>query len=236
MNLYASIAQRKSCRKYDMAPLGHDFIKKMEEALQGFERLFPDLPISYRFTSKVKGSFHVDAPHYLVISGHGKQGEAESVGFLFQQLVLWLDAMEIGSVWLGGSKDTEQSRSDDIIILAFGRTTEPVHRTLDAFKRKPIDTITNAPDDSCIQAAHLAPSGVNTQPWFFEKQTDSVLLYKQKLKLPLSLLYKHSDVDMGIALCHYALACKEAGIPFHFRRETALPDKPGYLPFGVIEK
>ncbi|ULQ59746.1 hypothetical protein K7I13_15040 [Brucepastera parasyntrophica] len=236
MDLYHSIAQRKSCRKYETQPLEHSIINEIEDAIKGFDVLCPSVPLEYRFSKKTKGRFNAEAPQYLVISGQGKAGEMENTGFLFEQLVLWLDAMEIGSVWLGSSKDLEtQNTEKDIITLAFGRTTEQVHRTKDKFVRKPIGKITNAPDDVCIQAAHLAPSGVNTQPWYFEKKGGKVMVYEQKLKPPVSLMYKLSDIDMGIALCHYALACKETGKPFQFSRVTEMPAKPGYLPFGIIE-
>jgi hypothetical protein len=155
---------------------------------------------------------------------------------MYQQLVLWLDANDIGSVWLGSVKDAETTDNDnhnDIITLAFGKSAENVHRAQKDFARKPITEITNAPDDICIQAAHLAPSGVNTQPWYFEKNTKDVLVYQRKLKPPLSLMYKLSDLDMGIALCHYALACKETGKPFSFARAD-LKAKPGFVSFGII--
>ncbi|MDL2248695.1 hypothetical protein LJB89_03260 [Tyzzerella sp. OttesenSCG-928-J15] len=235
MNLYAAIPQRKSCRKYDMQPLGADKLGEIEQAIGSFQPLSPDISLKWRFVNQVKGIYHIQAPHYLVISGQGKNGEKESAGFLFQQLALWFDTMELGCVWLGESKDVGAERSkNDIITMAFGSVTEPVHRTMEQFKRKPIETITNAVEDICIQAAHLAPSGMNTQPWYFEKLDDRVLVYRQKLKLPLSVVYKHSDIDMGIALCHYYLACKESEKPFHFSREKALPEKAGFLPFGII--
>lgn len=165
MNLYASISQRKSCRKYDPQPLSADKLAEIEHAIGSFEPLSPDILLKWRFTNQVKGLYHIQAPHYLIISGQGKAGEKENAGFLFQQLVLWFDAMELGCVWLGESKDAGTSRAKtDIITIAFGGTTEPVHRTKDQFKRRPIETITNATGDVCIQAAHLAPSGMNTQP------------------------------------------------------------------------
>lgn len=234
MDLYQSITQRKSCRKYDMKPLDQGLISEIENAVKGFSLLYPSVPLEYRFTKKVKGRFHVEAPHYLIISGQGKAGEMENTGFLFEQLVLWFDAMGLGCVWLGASKDAEADNDKDIIVIGFGNVVEPVHRTRDQFKRKPIGQVTNAVDDVCIQAAHIAPSGMNLQPWYFERQANKTLVYKQKLKPPMSLLYKHSDIDMGIALCHYALACEENGKTFSFHRERALPDKSGYVPFGII--
>lgn len=236
MNLYHSIAQRKSCRKYDMQPLKQEELTAIEEAIKGFAPLYPGMPVQYRFARKVKGLYHVEAPHYLIISGQGKPEEAENIGFVFEQLVLWFDAMELGCVWLGESKDAESAKDTrgDVITIAFGRSPESVHRTMEQFKRKPIADITNAPGDPCIQAAHLAPSGLNTQPWYFDKKDGKVYVYQRKLGLPVSLLYKHSNTDMGIGLCHYALACKETGKPFQFTRTTELPGKSGYVPFGIL--
>ena len=193
------------------------------------------VPLECRFAEKTRGLFNIKAPHYLIISGRGEAGEKECAGFLFEQLVLWLDTQDIGCVWLGSSRETERGRNkNDIIALALGRTAEPVHRSKDAFIRKPIAEITNAPDDVCIQAAHLAPSGMNLQPWYFEKNGDKIALYQKKLNPPASFLYRHTELDMGIALCHYALACDAAGKPFTFTRTAEMRAKPGFVPFGVI--
>lgn len=235
MNLYASIGQRKTCRKYDSQPFNQELLDTIKRVIQSFEPLYPTTPFTWRFTTRVKGRFHVEAPHYVIISGEGNPGERENSGFLFEQLVLWFDAMGLGCVWLGESKDAETGRDKDLIAIGFGSAAEPVHRPKDAFKRKPIEKITNAPDDACMQAVHLAPSGMNLQPWFFHRQDGGVFVYKQKRKPPFSLLYKHSDVDMGIALCHYALACKEIGKPFRFTRTGTLPEMTGFVPFGIIE-
>jgi hypothetical protein len=121
-----------------------------------------------------------------------------------------------------------------IISIAFGQTKGPVHRSQSEFKRKPIDEITNAPEDTCIQAVHLAPSGMNLQPWYLEKVGDKVLLYKQSIKPPLSLVYKKTEVDMGIALCHYALACRHFGKSFAFARKNREAGQKGYRLFGEL--
>lgn len=234
MDLYDAIAQRQSCRKYDMQPLPATFFPEMDAAIQGFDPLYPDVRLTHRIAPGIKGRFGVTAPHYLVITGQGKAGEAESAGFLYEQLVLWLSARDIGSVWLGGSKATDAS-GGDIITIGFGRSTESIHRNISGFKRKPMAEITNAPDNPCLEAVHLAPSGINLQPWYFDRQADgSLLLYRQKLKPPYSLIYKHVDLDMGIALCHYALAAKHLGKPFSFARSTQGAEKKGYTPFGII--
>lgn len=234
MDLFDSINRRKSCRNYTQQPFDEAQLEEIRKAIDGFEPLYPDVPLAYRFVTRAKGILKVQAPHYLIISGQGKEGEAENAGFLFEQLILWFDAHKIGSVWLGKTKDMEDPNSKDLIAIAFGQSSESVHRSEDEFKRKPIHEITSDPQDPCIQAVHLAPSGMNLQPWYLEKCGDKVLLYKQSPKPPLSLVYKKTEVDMGIALCHYALACKHFDKPFVFTRKDGETDKKGLRLFGEI--
>ncbi len=229
MDLYHSIGRRKSCRAYTQEPLTGSQLDEMKKALDEFELLYPDAPIEYRFTSETKGMFQVKAPHYLVFSGKGEDGEEENAGFIGQKLMLWLDAHELGGVWLGASKDaTTQRTREDIIVLAFGTPEGSPHRTISQFRRKPISEITNASEDECIKAVHLAPSGMNLQPWYVEKSGDGLRLYRQILKPPMSLAYKLTHIDMGIALCHYAVACEHFGKPFRFRRGGKAEAKKGY--------
>lgn len=234
MDLFDSISRRKSCRNYMGQPFGEEQLEKIRVAINGFEPLYPDVPLEFRFVTKAKGIFKVQAPHYLIISGQGKEKELENAGFLFEQLILWFDAQNIGSVWLGKTKDIEDPNDKDIITIAFGQAQGSVHRSEDEFRRKPINEITNAPEDTCIQAVHLAPSGMNLQPWYLEKSGDKVLIYKQNLKPPVSLLYRKTEVDMGIALCHYALACRHFDKPFVFNRKDGETNKKGYRLFGEL--
>lgn len=235
MELYDSIWQRKSCRTFIDEQLPAEIHSAIKEAIAGFDRLYPDVSLSYRFFDKAMGKFKVDAPHYLMIEGTGNKREQESAGFLFEQLSLWFDMHNIGSVWLGSTMDSQKgSKGSDILAIAFGKSSESIHRAADEFSRKNIHEITNVPDDILMQAVHIAPSGMNTQPWYFEKLDNEIYVYLQKLKLPLSLIYKHTQVDMGIALCHYALAAKHEGKSFSFKRSENLSEKKGFIPFGII--
>ena len=78
MTLYTSIAQRQSCRTYDMRSLGAETMAEIERAIGEFEPLYPDVPLDWRFTDQVKGRFHVEAPHYLIVIGQGRDGEKEN--------------------------------------------------------------------------------------------------------------------------------------------------------------
>ncbi|MDR0898607.1 MAG: hypothetical protein LBN04_12250 [Oscillospiraceae bacterium] len=236
MELYQAIARRQSTRRYAPDPLPEAFLSEMEAAIAGFAPLYPDRPIAHRLARQVRGMLSVSAPHYLILSGQGAPGEKEQAGFLYEQLVLWLDTQGIGSVWLGGTRDKNANPAgQDLLTIAFGRAQGAVHREASAFKRKPIAEITNAPDDPCIQAAHLAPSAINMQPWYFQKDPGGVSVYRRGLRPPLSLVYTFGELDMGIALAHYAVAAKQFGRGFAFTRGAeGCAAKAGYEAFGRI--
>ena len=233
MDLFNSISQRKSCRKYIDEPFRPAELEEIEAVIKGFDPLFPDLVPNYRFVTSAKGMFHVKAPHYLVIGGKGEEGKQENAGFIGQQFMLWLNARGLGGVWLGASRDANKDRkSSDIIVIGFGRVEGSPDRELSDFKRKDISEITNDTEDKGVKAIHLAPSGMNLQPWYFEKSAGKLLVYRQLLRPPMSLLYKLTKVDIGIALCHYALASRHYGVDFDFQLGGSAAEIKGYQYYG----
>lgn len=235
MSLYNVITKRKSTRKFINEPLDNKELIEITDTLKGFEVLFLDSPLNFRIVSHTKGMFNVSAPHYLIISGNGNKNDQVNAGFVGQQFVLWLHTKEIGSVWQGNSKDKRKNRSkNDLIVIAFGKTTKKIEREMSEFVRKDINLITNSIEDECIKAVHLAPSGINLQPWYFQKENGKVIVYKQKLKPLMSLFYKITEIDIGIALCHYKIACKYFNKQFSFKRLKGKSNKKGFKLFGEI--
>ncbi len=235
MTLYEAIKERKATRSFIKEPLSDKELDEIIVKLNSFELLSPESPVDFRIVSNTKGLFNVIAPHYLIISGRGRKKELENAGFIGEHFVLWLHTKGIGSVWQGKSKDVSDKRSDnDIVAIAFGRSNESIKRELFEFKRKDINKITNLPEDKLMKAVHLAPSGINLQPWYFKSEGKKIVVYRQNIKLPIRLLYKISDIDMGIALSHYSIACKNYNIDFKFDRVIAKSDKKGYKLFGEI--
>lgn len=236
MDLFDAIYSRKATRNFTDEPFNNEELNEMLNTLKDFPLLYTGSPLEFRIVSHTKGLFNVRAPHYLVISGQGKKYEQLNAGYVGQRFVLWLHTKDIGSVWLGVSKDASKDRSkNDIIVIAFGKSLESIERLLEEFKRKDIDDITNISDDDCIRAVHLAPSGINLQPWYFEQDGDKITVYEQRLKPPLSFLYKTTEVDMGIALCHYALACEYYERYFSFKHLSGKSNKRGYKLFGELD-
>jgi|GEM_PF-4526741 len=117
----------------------------------------------------------------------------------------WLYAHGYATRWLGCVKGI-QPDPNHIIGIAFGKPSEPATRKPDEFKRKPLSEIAKGTDKR-FEAVRLAPSEMNGQPWYFVTDGDKIhVYYKPSLGGLAGKLYNLTDLDVGIALCHLAVA------------------------------
>ncbi|MCL2703926.1 MAG: nitroreductase [Defluviitaleaceae bacterium] len=226
------IRKRKSIRKYDPAALDSATLEKVRAQIENVKPLYPDIRYSIEITNKTKGLFNIKAPHYLIFGSEEKEGAYENIGFVGQQLDLFLSAAGLGACWLGASKpqEIEASVLPHVISLAFGKPGEPLHRDLSEFKRKPLSDISQG-SDKRLEAARLAPSGVNAQNWYFIADNNKILCYRKKSNPLLGFFYnKLGCIDMGIALCHIA----EESENFNYIKEANVPGRKGCVYMGTV--
>jgi len=218
MDLYKQIFLRKSCRKYQVEPLGATEMEEIEQFIREMRPLFPEVTLNHRMLGpgQTKGLLAPKAPHYMVISGNPQPYRDLCVGFLFQQLDLYLSARGIGACWLGVTKGREAPAGEtDILSICFGRPAEHATRTLAEFKRKSLKEIATG-EDPRLEAVRLAPSGINLQPWYFIVEDGVIHVYQAVRKGLKALVYNLQELDVGIALCHLAMASEAMGKPFQF--------------------
>ena len=238
MDLYSPIFTRKSCRSYDMTPLGTEMFQQIETFISGIRQLLPNAEFTHKIAGpeEVKGLGIPKAPHYLLISGKEQPLRNTSAGFFFQHVELYLYSMGLATCWLGGVKG-KQDDPNHIIGFAFGKPTESATRKLSDFERKTVTEIAKG-TDSRFEAVRLTPSGLNKQPWYFIVEGNDVHVYCQKsLGGLLGMLYKLTDLDVGIALCHMAVASEHEGKSFRFNVDKKNPPTPpkGFAYIGTVE-
>ena len=69
-----------------------------------------------------------------------------------------------------------------------------------------------------LEMVRLAPSAVNKQPWQAVRKGDAIHFYLKHGKGFVSeAAGDMQKIDMGIALCHFALAAAEDGLSIEFR-------------------
>ena len=229
-----TICKRKSIRKYDMTGLDAAALETVRKKIASVTPLYPDIRYSIEIVSKTKGIFGIKAPHYLIFRSEEKDGAYENIGFVGQQMNLFFAESGLGACWLGMAKPEEQEAGalPFVISMAFGKPDEPLYRDPTDFKRKPLPEISEGVDVR-LEAARLAPSGMNTQGWYFIADNGKIHCYCKKPGALLGFMTgKLGGIDMGIALCHIA----EENNDFSFAKEPDAPVRKGYIYMGTVVK
>ena len=243
MDIFQYIPQRKTVRKYKDSLLDEEILQKIRDFIEQLTPLCPEIKTECRLVGKeeVKGILAIRAPHYLMIYSENKPMYLENCGFMYQQANLFLSGLGLGGGWVGLAKPASASNKglEFVIFQTCGQPAESPHRTLADFSRKPIEKIANG-EDPRLESARLAPSALNSQPWYFLCSDGDVHVYRQKigaLKKTFGM-ETFNRIDIGIALCHFWLAGKHLGMDFSFDWENPIDMKelPGYHKVGIIRK
>ncbi|MDR0219894.1 MAG: nitroreductase [Lachnospiraceae bacterium] len=229
-----TIRKRKSIRKYDPTPLDEATLAKVREQIARLVPLYPDIRYSVEIVGKRKRGYGLNAPHYLVFCGEGKDGTDENIGFIGQQMDLYFSENGLGSCWVGMAKpEGDEGRTLPFVIcMAFGKPAEPLQRgDVSEFARKPLTAISEGEDER-LEAARLAPSAANGQNWYFIAEKGKIHCYTTKSKNPLlkAMLSGLARIDIGIAIWH--IAAESEG--FRFRKELDVPERKGCTYVGTV--
>ena len=234
--LYEFIYKRKSVRQYKMEGLTQQALIEIEDFIKSIVPLHSGIPVHYKIATNTKNLLAIKAPHYLLIYSEEKEGYLNNVGFMFQQLDLFLSSKGLGACWLGMAKpkDKIDVQKDFVIAIGFGEAVNSPYRELAEFKRKPAEEVYSG-TDARLEAARLAPSATNSQNWFFEEQDSSIHVYQKTINALQNMLYgKMNQIDIGIALCHFYIAGLQKEINFEFITDLNHKNRIGYNYVGTI--
>ncbi len=229
MNLEKQIYVRKSCRDYLDDELDYAII---DEFMKDVKVLNAD--VSFRYEILTKNEMNVrtrwSSPYYLALFSEKKENYLENIGFVFQQLSLYLQSEGIGNCWVG-LVSLKKKDPDFVIAISFGRS-DNMTREMTQFKRKSLSKISDFEDEILIPA-RLAPSSINSQPWFFRHTNDGFDVFQVKQNiLKRKFLKKLNAIDMGIVLAQMYVANPET---FEFYIKSGVENIKGYSYVGSIK-
>ena len=234
MNLYEAIYARRSVRNYRMEPLDDTILKGIPDFLNEVEPLFPDIRTEIRIVNrctekeKIGGFCNVKAPYYVALYSESKEKSDMNAGFLMEQLSLYLETRGIGSGWLEERHPQKASSQEEImveaeglslkIVLAFGfpketdrnRDREPKRIAMDdlcVYKEQPKAWV-----KEMLEAARLAPSSTNSQPWRFVVYENRIHVFSKKPLDEKSLLNPFTELNFGIMLANVMVAAEEVWV------------------------
>lgn len=182
----------------------------------------------------------VSHPRNFVV-GAIRQSETAytSYGYLLEQLVLKATDLGLGTCWLGYFDPRFAGECkpgpDEVMpaICVVGPVAENpgikdrlVRSAVGAARRRnwselfsnggfgtPLSPDLAWPYAGPLEMLRLAPSAGNTQPWRVVREADSASFhfYLKPVNARYEKLHLH-DIDVGIAMCHFELSCRELGL------------------------
>ncbi|MBQ4630480.1 MAG: nitroreductase [Clostridia bacterium] len=229
MSLEEMIYKRKSTRSFTDENIDAKTMDKIKEFCTNIKPLYDDIEIFADFVSKkdVKCVLPWKTPQMITIYSEEKEGMYENVGFIFQQLDLYLQSLELGVCWLGigKSKEDRKGKLKYVIMMAFGYPKgERCRSSVSEFKRKPLCEIA-LKENKRLEPARLAPSSVNSQPWYFVQSGNTFHTYCVQKGIFSKVLGSMNLIDVGICLAHMYVANSEK---FKFFKDENAPLKKGY--------
>lgn len=230
MNLSELIPKRKSFRSFTEERVDDATLQQIEAFAEAMKPLCPEIKLRMEIVARerVKCILPFIPPQLIAIYSEDGDGAWENLGFVFQQMDLYLQSIGLGSCWLGLGKLPDAADGFKM-LLAFGHTNEGLRETISEFKRKSLSEIADVPDER-LEPARLAPSAINNQPWYFSHDGETIHVYCSTRFSRARGLGNMIHIDMGIALSHLYVSNPET---FTFYK-TKAPEQKGHLYIGSI--
>lgn len=254
-NIEKLVRQRRSVRTFDGRELTETDKEKLCTFIDTIDNPYR-LPIEFKLLPKMSCPVVVGTDLYIGVKMKDVSHMNEAFGYAFETLVLHAQSLGIGTVWIGGTMDRgafekAMELAEDEVMPCVSPLGYPAEKMsvrekmmragIKADSRFPFEEIvflnsfdTPLTSDAAgklflpIETVRLAPSAVNKQPWRIVVADDVVHFYLQRSKNFSGGRIDMPKIDMGIALCHFALTAKELGIGTEFMiDEPNIPKKDG---------
>jgi nitroreductase len=241
MNTYDIIFSRKSIRRFYQETIDWEIIADILEFASNLPMLIKDIKVEFKLISNIEhnqgfnGPFAIKAPYYICLSSEKKDDYLLNAGYLMQQLSLYIETKELGTCFMGAASPgwplKKTMKFDYVIALAFGKSKEPLYRDSFLAKRSPEKELVvykekvSADVRKMLEAARLAPSAYNGQPWRFVVYKNRIHVFVKKNPWFAKPLDKLKMIDMGIMLANLFIAAEELWLDVKMTKSEAVKSK-----------
>lgn len=238
-NLYDMIYKRKSFHLFKDIGNEHITSKELEDIENYFYSLKPlvnDINVKIKIV-KDNTICKRGKEYSILFYSEKKDLYLQNIGYLGEQMDLYLVSKNIGTLWFGIGKPTDMKYDglDYVIMIAIAKVNSPLKFRKNMFKskRKSVEEIWTGKDYLDIaNIVRYAPSSCNTQPWKVEASRNEIKVYRYKKEgkrgiMPVAMVDYYNQIDIGIFLCFLELCLSKNNL--EFRRTLYLEDNNNYL-------
>lgn len=223
--LYDMIFKRKSFHLFRNTGdeiITSDELVDIEKYFYSLVPLVDNIKVKIRITKDT--SCKRGQEYCIVIYSEIKDNYLQNIGYLGEQLDLYLVSKNIGTLWFGIGKPDENVYEDlpFVIMMAIKKVNDSAKFRKDMFKakRKNIEEIwTGNKYKSIANIVRFAPSACNLQPWKVEENEDELKIYRYKKPgirgiMPINKVVFYNRIDIGIFLCFLEQCLYKENIKF----------------------
>ena len=222
-NFYKEIFKRKSFHFFiNGEETTEDDLKAVSEFIETVKHLYLDIKTEIRIVPEKETSCHRGADYCILFYSEPKGDYLRNIGYIGEQIDLFLTSLNIGALWfgIGKTKEKEIDGLKYVIMIAIKRMPENSFRK-DMFKskRKPLEEIWSGEQLDIANIVRFTPSACNTQPWFVENKDNTLEVYRYKKPgkrgiMPIDKVMFYNRIDIGIFLFILETCLKEKGIEY----------------------
>lgn len=220
------IFKRKSFhlfRNYGDTRITPEELADLDSSFCAFVPLVPDIRVKMKIV-KDSVSCKRGQEYCILLYSEKKDNYLQNIGYIGQQLDLYLASQNIGALWYGIGKPEEMQLDslDFVIMIAIAKVDSESKFRKDMWKSKRKTVAEIWKGDAHLDIADIvrfAPSACNTQPWLVEASEDTLNVYRYRKPgkrgiMPADKVAFYNQIDIGIFLCFLELCLEHNRIDF----------------------
>ena len=223
--LYEMIFKRKSFhlfRNIGNEKISNEELKDIENKFNDLKLLVPDIKTKIKIVKDT--GCHRGQEYCILFYSEKKDNYLQNIGYLGEQLDLYLVSKNIGTLWFGIGKPEEKEIDglDYVIMIAISKvdTIDKFRKDMYKSKRKELSEIWEG--NNYLDIANIvrfAPSACNTQPWRVLASDNELKVYRYRKAgkrgiMPKDKVIYYNQIDIGIFLCFLELCLENSNLSY----------------------
>ncbi len=225
-SFYEMIFKRKSFHIFNNVgneSLCGDELDEIRNAYSKFVPLYPGIKTDIRIIQENQTDCRRGGEYCVLLYSEKKDGYLQNIGYLGEQLDLYLVSKNIGTLWFGIGKTKEEpfENMEFVIMFSIRKISDETKYRKNMFKskRKSVEEIWEGERiPGVTDIVRFAPSACNSQPWLVKNEGElSVYRYKKPGKrgiMPADKVSFYNRIDTGIFICFMDICLEHGGIGF----------------------
>ena len=240
---YEMIFKRKSFhifRNVGNESIGDDALVEIQKTYAALTPLHPEIKTAIRIVPENQTTCSRGGEYCILLYSEKKDGYLQNIGYLGEQLDLYLVSKNIGTLWFGIGRTNEKPFADMefVIMITVRKISDNAKYRRDLYKskRKSVGEIWEGEQIPGVSdIVRFAPSACNSQPWLVKNNGGKLSVYRYKKEgkrgiMPAEMVSFYNRIDTGIFLCFLDICLEHNGVKYE---RTLYSDNGGDVEFTL---